>query len=101
MAPRLDLQQMLKTILGSDHVYFQPPPTVQMSYPAIVYKLDDIPKKTAGNSVYKVDRKYQITVIDRNPDSEVYDALIRMPRSTFERHFIAEGLNHFVLTLFF
>lgn len=39
---RIDLQYLLENILGSRHVYFQPPETVKMNYPAIVYSLDGI-----------------------------------------------------------
>ena len=38
MRTRLDLQKLLEKTLGSRNVYFQPPPNVQMEYPAIVYK---------------------------------------------------------------
>ena len=58
MAPRLDLQKLLVELLGSDNVYFQPPPSVQMNYPAIVYKLDDEKTEllvTSRISVHAVD----------------------------------------------
>ena len=42
MASRLDLQTFLEEILESRNVYFQPPESVKMKYPAIVYALDDI-----------------------------------------------------------
>ena len=40
MARRLELQNLLANLLGTNNVYFQPPPTVQMEYPAIVYHRD-------------------------------------------------------------
>ena len=40
MAPRLELQAILAEILETDQVYFQPPPTVKMEYPCIVYRRD-------------------------------------------------------------
>lgn len=42
MASRLNLQTFLEEILESRNVYFQPPESVKMKYPAIVYALDDI-----------------------------------------------------------
>ena len=42
MASRLDLQTFLEELLESKNVYFQPPESVKMKYPAIVYALDDI-----------------------------------------------------------
>ena len=41
MASRLELQDTLETILESRNVYFNPPESIKMNYPAIIYKLDD------------------------------------------------------------
>ena len=38
--PRLELQDLLETVLGSQYVYFQPPATLRMRYPCIVYARD-------------------------------------------------------------
>ena len=35
---RNDLQKLLVEVLGSKNVYFQPPESVKMKYPAIVYQ---------------------------------------------------------------
>ena len=42
MASRLELQTKFENILGSRNVYFQPPASVQMRYPAIVYSRKNI-----------------------------------------------------------
>ena len=101
MAPRLELQALLKTVLGSDHVYFQPPPNVQMQYPAIVYKLDEIDTKFANNKPYSRAKRYQVTVIDPSPDSPIFDKVGELPTSSFERAFPADNLNHQVYNLYF
>ena len=44
MRNRLDLQKIFEDILGSKNVYFQPPESLKMKYPAIRYSLDDIDK---------------------------------------------------------
>jgi len=41
MAPRLELQEVLESLLGSRNVYFQPPLNLKMNYPCIIYKRDD------------------------------------------------------------
>jgi hypothetical protein len=101
MAPRLDLQEVLKTILGSDKVYFQPPANVQMVYPCIVYKRDDVDTRFADNGPYHRTKRYQVTVIDRDPDSEIPDKIAELPLCSFAQHFVADGLNHDVLSLYF
>ena len=49
---RLELHELLCGLLGSRHVYFQPPESVKMRYPAIVYNLDYIENKHADDGVY-------------------------------------------------
>ena len=65
---RLELHEILCTILGSRNVYFQPPESIKMNYPAIVYGLDDIDNQYANDGVYLSHRRYSVTVIDKNPD---------------------------------
>lgn len=99
MASRLQLQTMLESICNN--VYFQPPATVRMSYPAIRYELYDIDNKFADNKVYLQDKGYQITVIDRNPDSEIADIVSKIDGIRFNRYYRADNLNHFVFILYY
>lgn len=101
MAPRLDLQDVLVLILGSNHVYFQPPPSVQMEYPCIVYRRDDENTDFADDKPYRIKRRYQVTVIDRNPDSDIPGKISELPFCVYDRFYTAENLNHDVYKLFF
>lgn len=101
MAPRLQLQTILKAILGSNNVYFQPPSNIQMSYPCIVYKRSDIRTEFADNVPYNKRKRYQVTVIDQNPDSEIPDKVAELPMASYDRSFTADNLNHDVFNLFF
>lgn len=98
---RLELQTLLEGILGSEHVYFQPPASVQMQYPAIVYNRDNADTSFAGNSPYRRVKRYQVTVIDRNPDSEIPDRVAALPMCSYNRFFTANNLNHDVFQLYF
>jgi len=101
MAERAALQLLLEDILGSGNVYFQPPSSVRMSYPAIVYDLERIASRHADNSVYKSDKGYEVIVIDKNPDSEVSEKIAALPLCRFVRRYQADNLNHDVFTLYF
>jgi len=101
MARRLELQALLESLLGSTNVYFQPPNNVQMQYPSIVYQRDEYDIKHADDKVYSRRTRYQVTSIDRDPDSGVPDMLADLPLCSFERFFISENLNHNVFNLFF
>lgn len=100
MTDRADLQKALEFILGSRNVYFQTPASLKMSYPAIVYSRSDIRNTHADNDVYRQDDLYEITVIDKNPDSEVTRRLSRLTKCKFVRHYVAGNLNHDVFSLF-
>lgn len=91
---RLDLHEDLCKALGSRNVYFQPPEGLKMNYPAIVYSRDDFDDRHANNGAYTHFTAYMVTLIDRDPDSEVLDKLLALPYCRFDRHYASENLNH-------
>lgn len=101
MNRRLELSALLRNTLGSDNVYFQPPETIKMKYPAIVYSLDNIQNVHADDGVYLSHRRYSVTLIDRNPDSIIIERLSALSMCQFNRHYTSDNLNHFVFTLYF
>lgn len=98
---RLQLHEILCGILGSRNVYFQPPESVKMQYPAIVYSLDDIENRYADDGVYLSCRRYAITVIDKDPDSLIIGKVAALPTCRYNRHYAKDNLNHDVFTIFF
>lgn len=98
---RLDLQNVLENILGSRNVYFQPPESVRMEYPAIVYSRDDIEDIHANNDNYKRMFVFTVTVIDADPDSEIVEKVANMKYCSFNRHFTKDDLNHDIFRLYF
>lgn len=101
MAPRLQLQSKFVDILGSNNVYFQPPPTVKMQYPCIIYHRDDIHTDHADNNPYKNRTRYLVKVVDSDPDSELPAKVGELPMCVFDRFYTADNLNHDVYTLYF
>jgi hypothetical protein len=101
MAQRLDLQKLLIELLGSSNVYFQPPSTLVMQYPCIVYNRSSENVNFADNIPYKHKKRYQLTVIDVDPDSDIPSKVGNLPTCSFERFFALDNLNHDVYNLFF
>lgn len=101
MAPRLELQTLLEDLLGTRNVYFQPPANVQMEYPCILYKRDAADSQFAGNTPYRYTKRYQVTYISQDPDSEIPDKIAALPMCVFDRHYAVRNLNHDVFSLFF
>lgn len=101
MASRLELQTLLEKLIGSRNVYYQPPESIKMVYPAIRYTKTKIDSKHADDIKYSKMRCYEIIVIDSNPDNKVIDEILELPYSNFDRHYKADNLNHDVITLYF
>lgn len=100
-ARRLMLQSELETLMGNDHVYYDPPENLKMEYPAIRYSKGKIDTRHANDKIYKKMTRYELIVISRKPDSEVIDALLELPYSLYDRHYVSDNLHHDVLTLYY
>jgi hypothetical protein len=101
METRQDLQAVLEGLQEGVSVYFQPPTNGQISYPAIIYNRYNLSSHYADNVPYNRRIRYQITVIDRDPDSLIPDKVGSLPMTVFDRHFTADNLNHDVFNTYF
>lgn len=82
-------------------VYIQPPAGMLMDYPCITISRGVGATSFADNSVHRHQKRYELTAIDEDPVSVLYDFLASLPRSTHNRSFPADNLTHDVFTLFF
>ena len=101
MGKRVDLQTLLEQTLGSRNVYFQPPESVRMQYPAIVYSRDDIEINHANDGFYTSITRYSVAVVTDNPDSDLVAKVAALPMCRFNRHYTSDNLYHDVFTLYF
>lgn len=101
MGRRQLLHDILKAIPGVADAYFQPPENITMEYPCIVYNRDDIRTRFADNGPYTNTKRYQVTVIDPNPDSDIVDKVKALPLCVFAQHFVTENLHHDLFSLYF
>ena len=98
---RLDFQTFLETFKGDRNVYFQPPPSVKMSYPAIRYKLYTIENTFADNLHYLQGTAYELTYITKNPDDSMIQSISKLPMCVFDRFYTADNLNHYIFVIFY
>lgn len=101
MASRLDLQTQLEEILGTRNVYYQPPESIKLCYPCILYSLADVDDRKANNSSYMKNRRYELILIDEDPDSCYVEPILELPYARFDRAYPTSGLNHFVFSLYY
>lgn len=102
MAKRLDLQKKLEEVLGTRNVYFQPPESIKLNYPCVIYDLSNEKNLFADDIIYKSKNIYTITIIDKNPDSllphKIRDSFCYC---NFNRAYSADNLHHFVYELYY
>lgn len=104
---RIKLQEVLCNIIGitepdgDTHVYYQPPESVKMKYPAIKFSREDIDNTFADDTVYTQSLVYQIIVMDKKPDSEIVEKVSKLPKCKFVQHYKANNLNHDIFTIFY
>ena len=111
MRTRLDFDRYLRDIVGEGvSVYFQPPSNVSgagqkviknIKYPAIIDSLDEYNTMSANNKKYSVQKEYEVTLITKDPDSDLPDKLVMLPTSRFDRNYESDGLYHSVCTIIF
>lgn len=88
-------------MLGGPAVYYQPGPDVHMVYPCIVYTRDSDMTDKGDNLHYIVNNRYTVTIVDRDPDSQLPDIFLKkFPRCTPDRNFQSDNLYHYNFTLY-
>lgn len=102
MARRLQLHEILCAILGTRKVYFQPPESVKIEYPAIVYKTVDRNDLKADDQRYRHLTCYEVSAIYQDPDSTLPENI--MESFLYCRHntaFTSANLHHDVFTIYY
>lgn len=101
---RRELHTSLTAILGTNNVYFQPPPNVMIKYPCFIYTRSTPYTMTADDTNYHLRGHYSLTYID--PDVEAcIEMQTRLLNSfqhiSIERQFMSDNLNHDVYNLYY
>lgn len=97
---RLDLHSKFRSLC--DYVYFQPPSDIKLIYPCIIYNKSGRDTLFANNEAYSQNTLYDVTIIYRDPDSQLPDLIM----SNFEycsilTEHIIDNLYHSVLRLYY
>lgn len=100
MVNRLDLQRAFVDALGSKNVYFQPPESVKLQYPCIIYEeaRGDTIQANDRNYIYR--KAYSVLVIDKDPDSTIPDRIREFPLCASGSPYKVDNLNHWPFTIY-
>ena len=102
MASRLELHEELCTILGSRNVYFQPPASVKLSYPCVVYNIGNGDAKRADDKMYLYTNSYTVTFIYKKPNIDIIERVLNeIPMSSVNATYCSDNLNHYVFTIYY
>lgn len=110
MGRRQDFHAILVSLydglIYDDHIVepcvkYQPGPSAKLTYPAIVYKLYDMPGEYADNRPYHLDHKYEVKVFDRKADSKLRERVRALPMCRFKTSYTADNLYHFVFDIYY
>ena len=108
MDRRLSLHRNLRSVFekatgirdSERRVLYQPPASFMLSYPCILYKLNQMPPTFANNYPYQVEHQYELTVIDREPNSTLREEIAKQQKCTFVRSFESDNLHHYVFHIY-
>lgn len=102
MRSRLEFDSELRDLIGNSNVYFQPPESIRLKYPCIIYKRTDVDIKHADNKAYMTTNCYDVTVISKDPDYALFDTIIeRFPMIRMGAFFTYDNLNHHNYTIYY
>lgn len=99
---RIDLDAELRDAIGNSNVYFQPPESIKLKYPCIVYELSDLDVFRADNLNYKKHDRYDVTFITKDPDHPLIRELPDLfLHCRYNRYYAADNLNHYSYTIYY
>lgn len=102
MNKRLELDEKFSSIPGVSESYFQPPPSIQMTYPCIRYSRDEDFNLHADDMRYYCKERYSVVVIDPDPDSEIPQHILDVFKyCRMTQFYTSNNLNHWNFTLYF
>ena len=101
MRDRISFHEILVEALGSRNVYFNPPETLKLKYPCIVYSAPADNVKRADNQIYNRMMQYNVTVIDKDPDSEISSRVAELDYCKFTRSFVSANMYHFAYRIYY
>lgn len=101
MDKRLSLQKELEKLAGAN-VYFQPPASVHLAYPCVIYNLAAGDIKRADDSVYSYTNRFELMFIYKKPNMEIVEKVMRaFPMCSVSRIYIADNLYHYAFNLYY
>ena len=102
MNRRFELHAKLETLIQSKHVYFQPPASVRLVYPCVVYTIGEGDVKRGNESIYQYVNSYILTLIYKHTTIAILDKVLKeVEMCKLNTTYCSENLNHYVFTVYY
>lgn len=101
MGNREDLDAILCSTIGSEFVYFQPPESLKIQYPCVVYSLASFYEPKADNMTYHRKRVYDMVYITKDPDDPMIETLADLQFCSMKKPYTADNLHHYPYTIYY
>lgn len=99
---RLELHTLLETVSGIKNIWFQPGASMTLSYPCILYEVNEDSVRYSSNKLYFHKKRYKVTVITRDPDSIIPDKILHgIPYCEFINSYVSDQLYHSVFNVYY
>lgn len=109
MGTRHELHEEFKQLLGTSskrgneaRCFFQPPESLKLAYPCIIYSRERPDVIRADNLMYRRVRRYAVNYLTYDPDDPLIEQIEdHFPMCRLVRTNTASGLNHYHYDLFY
>lgn len=101
MADRQILAQKLISLMNGNRVYFQPPESIQLTYPCLIYQFETFDKRNANDRRYSKFKKYSLVYISKDSDDPMVDKIDELPYCEHKNRYVSDNLYHDSFILYF
>lgn len=99
---RYEFSDLLKKVTGITTTYYQPPESIKMVYPCIVYEKARPFVAKANDHAYLTMQAYDVQVICKDPDNTYAEKLLdAFSYASFGSRFVSDNLYHDNLTIYY
>lgn len=104
MRDRIDFHAYLSSVLTGSYLtslYFQAPENVKLNYPCIIYDYGKMNVKHANDKKYDWMHSYTLQFITRTADDPRLSVLYGLDYISFDRHYEADNLHHYMFNIYY
>lgn len=99
---RIELHNKFLEKLDISNRYFQPPESIKLKYPCILYDLYRVNQRFADDSNYRIMPCYSVTIIDKSTDIDwIKKMLESFKYCSLERVYNSDNLVHYSFVLYY